>query len=172
MDKITFKNGSQPAVNDKSLNQLQTNIENAINTVTEKKAFINAYIENNQEISRGDNFTINLETSDSLGDYFELTNKTIKVLKDCTAIISGNVFVDATAGENYIYLKININNKKFSSMLTRIINRDYTTAGIPGKAVSLKAGDIIDMKIDYTSDSGNPTIRSSHDNTFLSVVKI
>ena len=139
---------------------------------TVKRSFIVAYLSTNQEISRGNNFGIKLETSDSLGDYFELTNKTIKVLKDCTAIISGNVFVDKTAGDNYIWLKININNKTVSAMLTRIINRDYTTAGIPGKAVSLKAGDIIDMKIDYTSDSGNPTIRSDHSVTFLSVAKI
>lgn len=171
MDKITFKNRSQPALNDTNLNQIQTNIENAINTATEK-AFMNAYLNNNQVISKGNNYTINLMASDSLGNYFELTNKTIKVLKNCTAIISGNVFVDKTAGDNYIWLKININNKTFSSMLTRIINRDYTTAGIPGKAVSLKAGDIIDMKIDYTSDSGNPTIRSDHSVTFLSVAKI
>ena len=171
MDKITFKNGSQPALNDTNLNQIQTNIEKAINTATEK-AFINAYIENNQVISKGNNYSINLKVSDSLGNYFELTNKTIKVLKNCTAIISGNVFVDKTEGDNYIWLKININNKTFSSMLSRIINRDYTTAGIPGKAVSLKAGDIIDMKIDYTSDSGNPTIRPDHSVTFLSVVKI
>lgn len=31
MDKITFKNGSQPAINDTNLNLLQTNIENEIN---------------------------------------------------------------------------------------------------------------------------------------------
>lgn len=139
---------------------------------TVKRSFIVAYLGANQEISRGNNFEIKLETSDSLGDYFELTNKTIKVLKDCTAIISGNVFVDKTAGDNYIWLKIHINNKAFSSMLTRIINRDYTTAGIPGKVVSLRAGDVISMKIDYTSDSGNPTIRPDHNTTFLSVVKI
>lgn len=171
MDKITFKNGSQPALNDTNLNKIQTNIENAINTATEK-AFMNAYLGNNQVISKGDNYVIDFMASDSLGNYFELTNKTIKVLKNCTAIISGNVFVDKTAGDNYILSKIQINNKAFSSMLTRITNRDYTTAGIPGKAVSLKAGDVISMKIDYTSDSGNPTIRSDHDTTFLSVTKI
>lgn len=33
MDKITFKNGSQPAINDTNLNLLQTNIENAINKI-------------------------------------------------------------------------------------------------------------------------------------------
>lgn len=33
MDKITFKNGSQPAINDTNLNSLQTNIENEINKI-------------------------------------------------------------------------------------------------------------------------------------------
>lgn len=37
MDKITFKNGSQPAVNDVSLNQLQRNMEKAINELKEEK---------------------------------------------------------------------------------------------------------------------------------------
>lgn len=31
MDKITFRNGRQPAINDTNLNQMQTNIENEIN---------------------------------------------------------------------------------------------------------------------------------------------
>lgn len=33
MDKITFVNGTTPAVNDTNLNQMQTNIENAINAL-------------------------------------------------------------------------------------------------------------------------------------------
>lgn len=33
MDKINFVNGGQPAINDTNLNQLQTNVENALNNV-------------------------------------------------------------------------------------------------------------------------------------------
>ena len=36
MDKITFKNGETPAINDVNLNQMQDNIENAINEAEEK----------------------------------------------------------------------------------------------------------------------------------------
>ena len=33
MDKINFVNKGQPAINDTNLNQMQTNIENAINAI-------------------------------------------------------------------------------------------------------------------------------------------
>ncbi len=36
MDKINFKNGSLPAINDTNLNLMQTNIENAINVIDNK----------------------------------------------------------------------------------------------------------------------------------------
>lgn len=42
MDKINFINGQQPAINDTNLNQMQTNIENAINNVNSwNKADVN-----------------------------------------------------------------------------------------------------------------------------------
>lgn len=36
MDKITFRNGQAPYINDTNLNLMQTNIENAINEIVEK----------------------------------------------------------------------------------------------------------------------------------------
>lgn len=46
MTKITFRNGQTPAINDTNLNQMQTNIENAINsasnTLTPKQLYNNA----------------------------------------------------------------------------------------------------------------------------------
>ena len=36
MEKINFKNGQAPALNATNLNQLQTNVENAINSVVER----------------------------------------------------------------------------------------------------------------------------------------
>lgn len=35
MDKINFVNGSQPAINDTNLNQLQVNVENEINAIND-----------------------------------------------------------------------------------------------------------------------------------------
>lgn len=140
----------------------------------DKKDYIVGYLDSNQGISKGDNFVFAMGQADVLGDCFELdaTNKQIKVLKDCTAILSGNLFVDGSLGDAYIWGKINVNNKVITSELSRIINRDFTTCSIPTKAVSLKANDVINMTVDYGSDSGNPVIRSSKDTTFLSIVRI
>lgn len=118
--------------------------------------------------------TFLMASAETFGNYFELdsANHQIKVLKDCVAILGGAIFVDGTAGDNYIWAKIVVNNDNVTSNLARIINRDYTTCSIPSKAVSLKANDVIKMLIDYTSESGNPSVRSSHDCSFVSVVKI
>lgn len=53
MNKITFVNGSQPAINDTNLNQMQTNIESSINEVDDK---IKTNLVSNQEIDTGKNY--------------------------------------------------------------------------------------------------------------------
>lgn len=140
----------------------------------EKKDYIVAYLNENQVISQGNNYTFNMATAEKEGNCFELdsTNKQIKVLKDCVALLSGAIFVDGSLGDNYIWAKIALNGNNVTGKLSRIINRDYTTCSIPAKVVSLKANDVIQMKVDYTSPSGNPQIRASHDCSFVSVVKI
>lgn len=140
----------------------------------EKKDYIVGYLDSNQRIFKGDNLVFAMATADIAGDSFELdiANKQIKVLKDCVAILSGALFVDGSLGDNYIWAKITVNGTSVTGNLSRIINRDYTTCSIPAKVISLKANDVIKMAVDYTSQSGNPVIRSSKDTSFLSVVKI
>lgn len=140
----------------------------------EMKNYIVAYLSENQSIYNNNNMTFLMTNAEKSGNYFELdsTNHKINVLKDCFALISGALFVDGSLGDNYIWAKISVNGNNVTGNLARIINRDYTTCSIPAKVVSLKAGDIIQMKIDYTSPSGNPTIRASHDCSFVSVLKV
>ena len=140
----------------------------------EEKNYMVAYLNGNQSIYYANDLIFNMATADSEGDYFELdsTNHQIKVLKDCVAILSGALFVDGSLGDNYILAKIFVNDTQVTSNLARIINRDYTTCSIPAKVVSLKANDVIQMKVDYTSPSGNPSIRASHYSSFVSVAKL
>ena len=171
MNKIDFTNGSQPAINDTNLNQMQANIENAIN----EKSYINAYLNSKQAISQGDQFLINLTDKEIKGDYFELdaSAHTIKILKDCLAIISGTIFVEDTAGDSgYVYLQIKKNNADISLNLENIDGKNFISVTVASKAIELKQNDIIKMTVDYTSDSGNPKIRGEHKDTFLSIVKI
>lgn len=138
------------------------------------KSYMVGYLSSTQNISKGDSFTFNMQESESLGDYFELdkSNKAIKVLKDCVAIISGSIFVDGSLGEGYVMSKLMINDSASVVTLERIMNKDYTVTSIPSKAVSLKKNDTLQIKVDYTSDSGNPSIRSAKNTSFLSVLKI
>lgn len=77
MDKITFKNGSQPALNDVNLNQLQTNMENAVNKlgeeVNDKFTGVNLY---ENESGTNDN-TINLSESCENFKFIEIQYKLI-----------------------------------------------------------------------------------------------
>lgn len=140
----------------------------------EKKDYMVAYLNSSQNIYHANNMTFLMATSDNSGNYFELdtTNHQIKVLKDCTALLSGSLFVDGSLGDNYIWAKLSVSGNNVTSNLARIINRDYVHCSIPTKVVSLKANDTIKMLIDYASESGNPSIRASHDCSFVSVVKV
>ena len=140
----------------------------------EMKNYIVAYLNENQSIYNDNNMIFLMANAEKSGDYFELDsiNHQIKVLKDCVAILSGAIFVDGSLGDNYIWAKITVNGTSVTGNLSRIINRDYTTCSIPSKVISLKANDVIKMTVDYTSPSGNPNIRASHDCSFVSVVKV
>lgn len=155
------------------LKEMEDNTENAINEATEE-AFINAYLESNQEISQGNNYKIKLAKAEIEGEYFELdkANYNVRVLKDCVALIDASVFVDESAGDGYVFLKVNVNDKTIKASLVRIINRDYTNVVTGSKAIKLSKGDIINLKLDYTSDSGNPKLRATESTTGLTIVKI
>ena len=156
-----------------NLKKMEDNTENAINEATEE-AFINAYLESNQEISKGDAYKIKLAKAEIEGEYFELdkANYNVRVLKDCVALIDASVFVDESSGDGYVNLKVNVNDKAIKASLVRIINRDYTNVVAGSKAIKLSEGDIINLKVDYTSDSGNPKLRASENTTGLTIVKI
>lgn len=117
---------------------------------------------------------VKFDTAEEENGFFKLdveTNK-IEVLKNCTGLLSGNIFVDGSGGDGYVWSHIRINSKDITSNLTRIINRDYVQCSVPVVIKKLNKGDIVDMSVDYATTGGNPSIRNSSDNTFLSIVKI
>lgn len=148
--------------------------------IEKEKAFIVAYLNDNysgqsgQAISNGEGILVNLAKKETKGDYFELDSisHTIKVLKDCQAIISGSIFVNNCAGVGYVFGNVKLNNTPTTSALANINSQPFTTVSIPAKVVDLKQDDIIKMTVDYTSTSGNPNLRWYHEATFLSIVKI
>lgn len=75
MDKITFKNGSQPALNDIVLNQLQTNMENAVNKLGEEinKKITNLSTYSTEEVKTGETW---IDGKPIYRKVFELTSDT------------------------------------------------------------------------------------------------
>lgn len=134
-------------------------------------SFIVATLSKNQSIAAGAN-SIVFDSFELMGTYFKKNGSKIEVLKDCCAYVSGNVFVDGTAGEGYVWSHIYVNSTEITNHLERIVTRDYTQTSIPAKPIDLKKGDLINMTVDYTSSSGVISLRNSKASTFLSVVKI
>ncbi len=137
-----------------------------------KNNYIVAHLSKRQPIANGSQAML-IDTAESEGDFFELNENehTIKVLKDCTALISAAIFVDGTAGDGYIWGHIRISGNNIASKLDRIFNADYTQCSIASIPKKLSAGDTISIAIDYSSVAGSPTIRNSNDSTYLSIVK-
>ncbi len=133
-------------------------------------SYIVATLKTAQEISRGNNFLVKLNVADENGDFFKLNSAgKIEVLKDCMAHLSSKLFVHDCGGEGYVFSKIKVNNNEISSSLERIVNRDYTQSIDSGITYELKKGDIVSLAVDYTSDTGNPKIRSGANATNISI---
>ncbi|MCI8459910.1 MAG: collagen-like protein [Bacilli bacterium] len=163
-----------------NLNEITTrNKENLVGAINEinDKSYIITYLSKKQSISSGYNNVV-FDSYEKEGNYFKFDkeNSRLEVLEDCIALVSGSVFVDGSLGEGYVWSHIFINNLEkqveATSHLERIINRDYTHTSIPTKAVKLKKGDIVSMRVDYACDQGIISLRNGSSNTFLSVVKI
>lgn len=138
-----------------------------------EKGYFIGWNNNNQEISRGDDYQILLNAEESSGDYFSIfDNGKIKVLKDCTTYIVSKIFIDKSAGEGYVLSKIKVNGNIVSNSLERIIERDYTNCIDSGTICKLKAGDIITLTVDYTSHSGNPVIRTGKSFSSISIFTV
>lgn len=139
-----------------------------------ESAWLVANISNKQNVWNSTNIQINVDSEEKIGDYFELDkiNHTIKILHNCEALVSASAFFDGTEGDSYVWLKIVKNTTVIASKLERIINRDFTQAAISSKPISLAKGDTLKLSLEYGGNSGNPSIRSSKDVTFLSIAKI
>lgn len=114
MNKITFANGGQPAINDTNLNLMQTNIENAINALNTKLDGSVLY-ENSEGISEGD-----IVLSESIANYKRLVfySNTGQWLGDTLTTATEIVLQQNDQGQSNTMLRIArlnvVNNTKLS----------------------------------------------------------
>ncbi len=91
MEKIIFKNGQSPALNGTNLNQLQTNVENAINELIGLLYPIGSYYETSD---------VNFNPNTSWGGTWELDNDgTVLVSKSMVSGSKFNVDLGTVIGE-------------------------------------------------------------------------
>lgn len=120
MDKITFRNGRQPAINDTNLNQMQTNIENEINSVSDS---VSTNANNISELSETVGNLIS-KTTNTNGTAIKFSNG----IMICTKTVSiTNRTVNTAAGSLYASSEISLGNfaETFSSNPT--VNVTLTT---------------------------------------------
>lgn len=137
-----------------------------------ESAYAVAYLTTAQSLSNNPSQRLLIDAIDESGVIFELNNNKIKILKDCTAIISGSIIVDGISGDGYVWAKLTVNDEITDSNLVRIFNMNYVQCSIPAMCVPLKAGDTIGMIVEISGADGILTARNSKYATFISVAKI
>lgn len=168
MDKINFSNGTAPAFNDANFNQMQDNIEDAINEV--KIKYILATITNQQNL--GSNSRINLNKIEAnIGNKFTLENNKIIVGEGVSRVrVSGAIFVEAPQGTGYVWGQILLQGYRVNGCIFPYNNAGgYLSVAIPPSIWTCQEGDEIEL-IGDSIVQGNT--RTSKDNTWILVEAI
>lgn len=151
MVKIAFGDDTEPAISADILNQLQTNVETAIN----KKDIINATVQKSADetanlyrLTSNDYIDLPLIDGVKIGNYLGIKNGKILVGDNVSHIkISGQIyfFEPVTNGIKEIIVKINQDTLAVTS--PHYLNSTYTVCNFPSNIVSVNTGDIITLSI-------------------------
>lgn len=163
MEKIQFVNNSEPYLSAENLNQMQDNIENAIN----EKNYLVATITNEQSLSS--NYILSLNSVvEKYGDKLTLSNGKIVVGAGVNKIrVSGSIFVNSPSGTGYVWGVIRKGFNHIGSNITYASSgTSFMSSSIPTNIVSVQEGDTIDLMADSTCGG---TARTGRSNTWLYV---
>lgn len=169
MKKITFKNGQAPYVSDTNLNQMQDNIEEAIEL---NQNFMVAYMTNDyyvEETKVSEILPLD-KVESSNGDKLTLLSHAIKIGSGVKHIrISGNVYFYTGTVSG---IKTGSIFKNDREVINTIISVSGNTAGgyqhmpIASKVISVSEGDLIKLLVQGTEGD---RIRNYPQGTFLCV---
>lgn len=170
MNKINFENlpSTNTPLNANNLNQLQTNVENAINDQTEYK-YIKATISSAQSISTGS--VVNLDTldGDTTNGAITLSNKGFVIGSGISLVeVSGIIFCQSVVGNagNYVWQLIKKNNSNIVGNIC-IATSNFVSGVLPAVPVTVQQGDKITMVADSTASSAE--LRAGTAATYLMV---
>lgn len=168
MEKINFINGETP-INDTNLNQMQDNIETAINTENIMTAKLSAEVAFESGNTGGQ---IVLDSSVSKGDKLTLTDGSIKIGEGISYIlVSGGAKIQNDNESSWAYYNLYIYKNSSIVASSRI---GYLEAGkVSGCSVSpslveVKENDVISLRF-YKISTHLATVASSYSSTYLTV---
>lgn len=165
MKKINFVNNSEPYLSAENLNQMQDNIEEAIN----EKNYIVATSSGTTNLNG--NTDITLEATNVVGTKLTLENGKVKIGTGVSKVrISGSIFMDITYIENagYMWGRISHNNGNALGSISPLLpNMSFVSASIPSQIINVKEGDLLQLNTDVTGSTG--VVRNGANNTWLFV---
>lgn len=170
MDKINFQNKKLPALNATNLNQLQTNVENAINSL--QNNIIHATIAQNQasssifKLSSSNAENLTLIDAIVVGNKLSLENGKIVIGSGVNHIkVSANVyyFANVTTGRKGLYCTKNTSTAIQSSQK---IEEPYCSFGFAEGYISVQEGDTIGLS---SRGTANDEIYCGESSTWITV---
>lgn len=179
MEKINFINGQTP-LNDTNLNQLQTNIENAIPTEEDIKAIILATKPTNIiAISLSSSMDCNVlesytkvtgfEEVFKIGDKLSFSNNEIVIGKGVSKVLINAKFTWYAETEGLKYIKVLKNNSQVIWSTIDVQRHCFTSDVVSNFPIEVAEGDKISM-VYYTNTSGDEL--GDQGRTYLSVEAI
>ena len=168
MKKIEFKNLQEPGISEQTLEAMQDNAEEAIETVNVMKAY--------QEYAQiaNQNQKVNLHNYEVVGNALTFENSGIKIGKGISHIyVYAQIFFEyIPSNQNYLWPRIQKNGSDVASKLTTCpSNEDFIQADILNSPISVQEGDLITLNFGDICNL-QPTTRAGKDITYLIVEAI
>ena len=146
MDKIDFKNNQEPDLSAETLNQMQTNIENAIksNAITVTTgANVNYTIDTAYYAIKIPLTNINY----NLGSCFELVDGDIKIKKEGYYKVNANMICTGASNGSTQVIELHKNNSRIASAYQYAPTSAFISLIITPSVFYGKVGDLITMKL-------------------------
>lgn len=155
MDKINFINSQAPALNGANLNQLQTNIENAINEVKNENNHKGDFL----NVSLSGDFTLSSTNYTTLPfkETYSVNGSSLSLRSSGEIVVGANVKAVRVSGMGYYYngtdgtkgIQIYVNSELVSRMNYKNVS-NYTGLAV-STTVNVSEGDVIALQVSGAS---------------------
>lgn len=161
MEKIQFVNNSEPYLSAENLNQMQTNIENAI-----KKHIVTAILTSNWAQNTNNEVIIPFDKTSIIGiklSYDTSTNSVVIGNGVSKILVSANAVISATNSNvgDVIELDIIKNNSISNAIAIGVRSNDWLSLGAGNVLIDVQEGDKIQLQVWNNTTKGIAIYRNS-----------